>query len=69
MTPKERKDVTVLNDSRKQRIAVGSGTTVQDVLILLQRFEQVKQYAKLLKNQVLLVVYFVKNIFKGFYGS
>ncbi|QQR53908.1 signal recognition particle protein [bacterium] len=50
MTPKERKDVTVLNDSRKQRIAVGSGTTVQDVLILLQRFEQVKQYAKLLKK-------------------
>ena len=35
MTPKERRDVTLINGSRRKRIALGSGTQVQDVNRLL----------------------------------
>lgn len=38
MTPRERRDHTILNGSRKRRIARGSGTTVQDVNRLLKQF-------------------------------
>ena len=31
MTPKERRNPSILNASRRKRIAAGSGTTVQDV--------------------------------------
>ncbi|MBR1781591.1 MAG: signal recognition particle protein [Oscillospiraceae bacterium] len=39
MTPKEREDPSVLNASRKKRIAAGSGTTVQNVNQVLKQFE------------------------------
>ncbi len=39
MTPAERQDVSILNGSRRARIARGSGTTVQDVNGLVKRFE------------------------------
>jgi signal recognition particle subunit SRP54 len=38
MTPRERRDHTILNGSRKRRIARGSGTTVQDVNRLIKQF-------------------------------
>lgn len=43
MTPAERKDLSILNGSRRQRIAKGSGTTVQAVNELVERFEQAKK--------------------------
>lgn len=43
MTPAERKDLTILNGSRRTRIAKGSGTTVQAVNELVDRFEQAKK--------------------------
>ena len=43
MTPKERRDPNIINFSRKNRIARGSGTTVQDINRLLKQFEQTKQ--------------------------
>ncbi|MFY9263437.1 MAG: signal recognition particle protein [Actinomycetaceae bacterium] len=43
MTPKERKDPRILNGSRRQRIARGSGTTVQEVNSLMERFAQAKK--------------------------
>ncbi|ARD41950.1 signal recognition particle protein [Actinomyces gaoshouyii] len=43
MTPAERKDLTILNGSRRSRIAKGSGTTVQAVNELVDRFEQAKK--------------------------
>ncbi|WP_366181353.1 signal recognition particle protein [Actinomyces timonensis] len=43
MTPAERKDLTILNGSRRTRIAKGSGTTVQAVNELVDRFEQAKR--------------------------
>jgi len=47
MTMKERVFPRVLDVSRKQRIAKGSGTNVSDINYLLEKFEQSKQFAKL----------------------
>ena len=46
MTPKERANPSVINPSRKRRIAAGSGTRVEDVNRLLRQFEQMKQMMK-----------------------
>ncbi len=43
MTPYERSHPEVLNGSRRQRIARGSGTTIQDVNRLLKQFEQTRK--------------------------
>ena len=43
MTPYERSHPEVLNGSRRQRIAQGSGTTLQDVNRLLKQFEQTRK--------------------------
>ncbi len=50
MTPEERADPTVLSGSRKQRIARGSGRTVQEVNRLLEQFQQMKKMSKLIKR-------------------
>jgi len=50
MTRKERVDPTVINSSRRKRIAAGSGTSVQEVNQLLKQFEQTKQLMKQLKS-------------------
>jgi len=50
MTLKERLYPRILDMSRKQRIAKGSGTNVADVNLLLNKFEQSKQFAKLFKG-------------------
>ncbi|MBR6029075.1 MAG: signal recognition particle protein [Clostridia bacterium] len=46
MTPKERRNPGILNASRRKRIAAGSGTTVQDVNLLIRQFDQAKQMMK-----------------------
>ena len=43
MTPEERREPSVINGSRRQRIAKGSGTTTQDVNALLKQFKLVQQ--------------------------
>ncbi len=50
MTPQERNDPTVINGSRRARIAVGSGTTVQDVNQLVKQFGQVRKMIKSLSG-------------------
>lgn len=50
MTKKERVDPTIINASRKKRIAAGSGTTVQEINQLLKQFDQTKQLMKQLKG-------------------
>jgi signal recognition particle subunit SRP54 len=50
MTKKERIYPAVLNGSRKQRIAKGAGATVEDINLLLRRFEESQQYVKLFKR-------------------
>ncbi len=46
MTPKERKFPDVIRGSRKKRIAMGSGTTIQDVNRLLKQFTQMQKMMK-----------------------
>jgi signal recognition particle subunit SRP54 len=46
MTPKERADHLIINGSRRRRIALGSGTTVQDVNRLLKNFATTQKMIK-----------------------
>lgn len=46
MTKRERRDHTIINGSRKKRIARGSGVTVQDVNRLIKQFLSAKKLAK-----------------------
>ena len=46
MTPAERRDPTVINGSRRLRIAQGSGTSTSEVNALLKQFKQVQQMMK-----------------------
>lgn len=50
MTEKEREKPAIINPSRKRRIAAGSGTTVQDVNMLLRQFEQMQKMVKQFSN-------------------
>lgn len=47
MTPKERQHPEILNQSRKNRIAKGSGTTIQEVNRLVKQFDQTRKMMKL----------------------
>jgi signal recognition particle subunit SRP54 len=46
MTPQERREPSLINGSRRLRIAQGSGTTTQDVNALLKQFKMVQQVMK-----------------------
>jgi signal recognition particle subunit SRP54 len=59
MTRLERLNPAILNGERKRRIAKGSGTTAADINQMLQKFEQIKHYAKLMKSNAQF-----KNFFK-----
>ena len=50
MTKKERENPSIINSSRKIRIAKGCGLQVQDVNKVLKQFEQTKQMMKQMKN-------------------
>lgn len=50
MTPSERRNPDIIKASRKERIAKGSGTTVQQVNKLLTQFEQSKKMMKMMSN-------------------
>lgn len=46
MTKKEREDASLLNASRKRRIAMGSGTSVSDINSLLKQFQMMQSLTK-----------------------
>lgn len=46
MTPRERVNPSVLNGSRRKRIAMGSGTSVQEVNKLLKQFDETRRMMK-----------------------
>lgn len=50
MTPAERRDPDIIKASRKERIAKGSGTSVQEVNKLLKQFEESKKMMKMMSN-------------------
>lgn len=51
MTIEERRNPELLNNSRKQRIAAGSGTTVQDINKLLKQFGETRKMMKMMTNK------------------
>ena len=48
MTPEERVNPVVLNGSRRKRIAIGSGTSVQEVNKLLKQFDETRKMMKMM---------------------
>ncbi len=50
MTPRERMNHTIINGSRRARIAKGSGTQVQDVNRLLKQFAEMQKMMKAMKG-------------------
>ncbi len=50
MTPAERADTSIINGSRRKRIAMGSGTRVQDVNRLLKQFGEMRKMMKKMKK-------------------
>ncbi|MBP1539533.1 MAG: signal recognition particle protein [Prevotella sp.] len=48
MTPKERSNPEILNTSRRQRIARGSGTNIQEVNRLIKQFDQMRKMMKMM---------------------
>ena len=50
MTPAEREKPSIINPTRKRRIAAGSGTRVEDVNKLLRQFEQMQKLMKQVKR-------------------
>jgi len=62
MTPKERRNPSIINGSRKKRIAKGSGSTVTEVNQLLKQFNQMAKMMKMMqggKGKAMM------NMFKG----
>lgn len=51
MTPAERRDPSIIDGSRRTRIAYGSGVTVSQVNALLQRFEQAAKMMRRMSNK------------------
>ena len=51
MTKREREKPSIINPSRKRRIAAGSGTRVEDVNRLLKQFEQMQKMMKMMGSQ------------------
>ena len=51
MTPKERAEPSLLNSSRKKRIAKGSGTNIQEVNKLIKQFGETKKMMHMMSNK------------------
>jgi len=62
MTPAERADHSIINGSRRLRIAKGSGTSVQEINLLLKRFTEAQKLMKQLTKMG------PKNLMKGMGG-
>ena len=50
MTPEERANPIILNGPRRKRIAMGSGTSIQDVNKLMKQFDETKKMMKMVTN-------------------
>lgn len=50
MTPSEREEPSLLNGSRKKRIATGSGTSVQEINRLLKQFDETRKMMKMMQG-------------------
>ncbi len=66
MTPFERENPEVIKGSRVERIAKGSGTSIQDVNELLSAYKQLKKFIKVAKPGKLKKMRGLGNLFKMF---
>lgn len=63
MTPRERAIPTIIKGSRKRRIALGSGTQIQDVNKLLKNFDDIRRIMRKIKtNGIAKVIRGIKNM-------
>ena len=51
MTPEERRNPSIINGSRRQRIATGSGTDVPEVNKLMKQFEETRKMMKIMGDK------------------
>ena len=51
MTPEERNDPSILNASRRRRIAKGSGTSLPEVNRLVKQFGEMQKMMKMMKGR------------------
>ncbi len=51
MTPAERKDPSLINGSRRQRIATGSGRDIPEVNKLMKQFEETRKMMKMMGDK------------------
>jgi len=58
MTPEERENPSIINGSRRKRIALGSGTTIQEVNKLLKQFDETRKIMRMITTN--------KNALKNF---
>jgi signal recognition particle subunit SRP54 len=63
MTAQERNDPKIINQSRRKRIALGSGSKIEDVNKLIKQFSQMGKMMKMMKNGGL------DNMMKGMSGG
>lgn len=70
MTPKERENPGLINGARKNRIAKGSGTNIQEVNKLMKQFEDTKKMMKMMSNpkQMMQMMKQMKNMPGGMPG-
>ena len=69
MTPKERTNPEVLNQSRRMRIAKGSGTSIQEVNRLVKQFDQTRKMMKMVTgNQMKSMMARMKDMKGGMPG-
>ncbi|MGP1932274.1 MAG: signal recognition particle protein, partial [Arsenophonus sp. ET-DL12-MAG3] len=62
MTMKERQKPEIIKGSRKKRIAIGSGTQIQDINMLLKQFDNIKRImSKMKKNELIKIIRGIKN--------
>jgi len=50
MTPQEREDPSLLNGSRRKRIATGSGTDIQEINRLIKQFDETRRMMKMISG-------------------
>ncbi len=67
MTPAEREDPSILNSSRKRRVAAGSGTQVVEINRVLKQFEMLQQLTRQFANPK--KAKGLMNRFRGFGGG
>ena len=68
MTPKERTNPEIINQSRRMRIAKGSGTTAQDVSRLLKQFDQMRKMMKMVTGTSNSKMMQMANVMKNMRG-